>query len=84
MRRVSERVPLAECKRRALEYLKKSPGKSYQKASSVAAAIWPGAEFTSQGAGAAASRILRQMIEDGVYWDSCETDWGWNWRESAW
>jgi hypothetical protein len=81
VRRVSEAVPLAECKRRALEYMQKSPKRSYQKASSIAGAIWPGVQFTAQGAGAAASRILKRMADEGsVYWSSGEGDWGWNWR----
>jgi hypothetical protein len=62
--------------------MRKFPGRSYVKASSVARVIWPGAEFTAQGAGAAASRILRQMGPEGVYWSSGDDDWGWCLRAS--
>lgn len=77
MRRVKEAVPLAECKRRALEYLK-THRREYSKASCVAGAIWPDAEFHAQGAGAAASRILKHLERDGlVCWSSNDHDWGW-------
>lgn len=64
MRRVGERVPMEECKRRAIEY-----GRGHEgliPASSFAEAIWPDAQFiTPQGAGAAASRILKALQRDG-------------------
>lgn len=81
MRRVAERVPLAEAKRRALAYLRAN-GK-HVKASSVAAAIWPGAKFKSQGAGASASRVLVALEKDGeVRWRSDGSDWGWEARRT--
>ncbi len=69
-----------EAKRRALAYLR---GKKYVKASCVAGAIWPGVEFRAQGAGAAASRILKALEKDGlVKWSSASdsSDWGWQAR----
>lgn len=79
MRRVKEHVPLDECKRRALAYMRTLDRRELVKASSVAQAIWPDAEFiTAQGAGAAASRILSHLQNDGlVEWTSTTTDWGW-------
>lgn len=48
------------------------------KASQAAGAIWPGVQFHAQGAGAAASRILKQLERDGkVRWSSNGDDWGW-------
>jgi hypothetical protein len=68
---------MEECKRRALAYLKDSITK-YTKASWVAGAIWPGVEFHAQGAGAAASRILKVLEKEGkVKWSSDGVDWGW-------
>jgi hypothetical protein len=75
-RRVDIPVPMHICKARALAYLKAHPGR--QKASSVAGAIWPGVPFHAQGAGAAASRILKHLERDGlVKWSSDLVDWGW-------
>ena len=85
MRRVKERVSLEECKRRALSYLQEARERdpnALSKASGVAGAIWPGVEFHAQGAGAAASRILKHLERDGlVQWDAHNGDWGW--REST-
>lgn len=84
MRRVKDRVPLEECKGRALEYLCAQPRASFTKANSVAAAIWPGVAFHSQGAGAAASRILKHLEKDGlIHWGSNDHDWGWAINGSA-
>lgn len=75
MRRVKQPVPLAECERRALACLDRSVPRT---AASVAYYIWPDAEWTKpQGAGAAASRILKRMIYDGkVRWTVHEKCWG--------
>ena len=79
MRRVKNSVPLDECKRRALAFLRSHHG--MVKASAVASAIWPDAEFRSQGAGAAASRILVHLQRGGlVEWTSTNSDWGWRVR----
>lgn len=76
MRRVKNSVPLHECRIRALQYLRDYQGR-YTKASGVACKIWPGVRFTSQGAGAAASRILRNLQNDGlVKWVRDDSDWG--------
>ena len=76
MRRVEVAVPMAEAKRRVLVFMEKYPG--LRKASEFGYAIWPEANFTSQGAGAAASRILVALKKDGwVRWSSRNGDWGW-------
>lgn len=77
-----QRVTLAVAKERALGFLRheRSKGHVYIKASAVADAIWPGANFKSQGAGAAASRILVLLKKDGkVTWHRSRSkgDWGW-------
>lgn len=74
------RVPLNECKRRAVEF-----GKGQREplpASSFAAAIWPGHKMTGQGAGAAASRALKNLEKEGrAGWRSIGDGpfkrWGW-------
>lgn len=77
MRRVVETVPLAEARRRALAYLVKQGGYLYVKANCIGYAIWPGVDMTSQGAGAAASRILKGMEKDGlVKYSSSHLKWG--------
>lgn len=75
MRRVRDRVPLDECKRRALAFLSDDP----VPASAVAEAIWPGTEWrAAQGAGAAASRVLWALKKDGAArWTSARGRWGW-------
>lgn len=73
-------VPMDECKRRALKYMRDGAYKesNFMKASQAAYAIWPGAGFKAQGAGAAASRILKKLESDGlVKWSSNYDDWGW-------
>ena len=75
-----QRVPIAEAQRRALEYLQGefARGARYTKASSVAIEIWLDHQMTSQGAGAAASRILKSLERGGlVRWNSNRDDWGW-------
>lgn len=76
-----QRVPLGEAKRRVLAYLAKHlrNGEYCIGASAIAIAIWPNHQMTSQGAGAAASRILKRM--DGlVEWTSYENPTRWGWR----
>lgn len=70
---------MATCKERALkgmgELLRR---RSHVKASSIAIFIWPDTEFKAQGAGAAASRILKALEADGkVRWSSDGRQWGW-------
>lgn len=79
MRRVKEAVPMPECKERALSGMRELH-KRYRriKASQVAIFIWPDTEFKAQGAGASASRILKDLERDGeVRWSSTGQDWGW-------
>jgi len=79
MRRVTERVPIEECCRRAFAVLS---GTS-KPASSIAQAIWPEASWrAAQGAGAAASRVLKAMEKDGraawiVRGEGRSRVWGW-------
>lgn len=76
IRRVKVAVPLPEAKRRVLKFFESHPG--LRKANEFAVAIWPEAQFKSQGAGAAASRILVALQKDGlVRWASDGRDWGW-------
>lgn len=80
MKRVKESVPMEECKLRALRYLASSQHHPYVRASAIAYAIWPDVEFRAQGAGAAASRIMRRLIDDGLARWNAEHDGGWkNW-----
>jgi hypothetical protein len=75
MRRVEATLPMAECKRRALSALSRY---ALVRASTVGYAIWPEADFKPQGAGAAASRVLKKLEEDGlVRWVARSGNWGW-------
>ena len=76
MRRVKQRVPMEECRRRAFAALSPMWPKA---AAAVADAIWPDQPFrTRQGAGAAASRVLTIMAKDGcARWISNGQTWGW-------
>jgi hypothetical protein len=68
------------CKARALAYLTLVSGRrgKFTKASSVGGKIWPGVSFSAQGAGAAASRVLKALERDGlVKWTTDGRDWGW-------
>jgi len=74
---------MPEAKKRVLAFLRKSNVKIH-KASAFASIIWPDVEFTSQGGGAAASRILKALEKDGlVKWISVgsrasrDQNWGW-------
>lgn len=70
-------VDLSSARVRALSYLAAQHRSDLNKANCVALAIWPTHNMTSQGAGAAASRILRQLQKDGlVEWTSNTRDWG--------
>jgi len=69
-------VPVEECKRRALDF-----GRGQNRllpASSFAEAVWPGHRMKAQGAGAAASRILKLLAKEGkAGWSSDGSWWGW-------
>lgn len=82
-----EKVPLEECKRRALEFGRTlNPGdqRGTAAASEFAEAIWPGHKMKPQGAGAAATRILKHLEAEGrAGWIShyergeSRSRWGW-------
>lgn len=78
MRRVTNPVTVPEAKRRALAYLCSKDRLDLAGAAFVAGAIWTDNPFlTAQGAGAAASRILRLMAKDGTAeWHSDGRNWG--------
>jgi hypothetical protein len=83
MRKVGPKVPMDECKLRALKFLvSQSPGHLVN-ASQVAYAIWTeNNNMRGQGAGLIGARILRLLKTDGlVYWDHRKIgkfeDWGW-------
>jgi hypothetical protein len=69
------RVDYETAKNRALSVLQK---REPTVANAVAIEIWPHHEMTSQGAGAAASRILKRMEKEGlVRWTTTDHNWGW-------
>ena len=76
----TESVPLDEAKRRAINCLNRAKPTT---AAMVANAIWPGHEMNAQGAGGAASRILRKLRKDGKADWTCVRNpggfdsWGW-------
>ncbi len=76
VRRVKQRVPMDEAFRRAQAC---GRGRKMVKANEFALAIWPGATWIrAQGAGAAASRILKAMEKQGLaQWESDGDNWGW-------
>lgn len=80
-------VPLEECKRRAAEFGAANTSARERRvlpASEFADAIWPGHRMKPQGAGAAATRILKRLEAEGRagWWPSynrseSRTRWGW-------
>jgi len=71
-----QRVPLDEARRRALAYLGFHRFQ-LSRASDVGLAIWPHNNLRAQGLGAAASRILKRLINEKlVAWTSRRGDWG--------
>lgn len=78
MKRVQNPVRIDEAIRRAVTFLAKQPLGHLCKASQIAYIIWPGERFLAgQGAGAAASRILKRAEKLGlVCWTSSCGDWG--------
>lgn len=78
MRRVVNKVSMEDAFKRALFLLTNVHRLELCKASSVAYAIWPGENLNPQGAGGAASRVLRRAQKNGlVVWTSNDHDWGW-------
>lgn len=69
-----ERVPIDVAEIRAMGALSRSP----THASVVANHIWPGHQMKPQGAGAAASRVLKRLEKQGrVRWIYTDSGWGW-------
>lgn len=66
MRRVKVAVPLDECKLRCVSAMQQKPSGTIFRASQLAYYIWPGTNFKAQGAGAAASRILRRLQTENI------------------
>jgi hypothetical protein len=65
-------MPVAE--ERALRALSRHP----VPASSIATHIWPGHRMKAQGAGAAASRVLKRLERQGrARWTANNHCWGW-------
>lgn len=77
----NQRVDYETAKQRATKFFRRYPG--LHAPSTVATAIWPDARFKGQGAGGAASRILRRMADEGLVKWRCRStlsgiqDWGW-------
>lgn len=72
----SERVSIHDAEARAIAALA-GWGRPLP-ASSVADAIWPTHRMTPQGAGAAASRVLKRLEKAGqARWTSNRHGWGW-------
>lgn len=69
-----QRVPMPVAEARALRALTRYP----VPASSIAAHIWPGHQMRAQGAGAAASRVLKRLERQGrARWTANDHSWGW-------
>lgn len=75
MRRVEQKVSLDLARERLAAYREKN-GAGPFKAATLADVIWPGARWIkSQGAGAAATRVLKRL---GCRWDGRDrVNWGW-------
>lgn len=72
-----QHVSIEVARERALAHLRGCHLLELEKANCVALAIWPDHRMTSQGAGAAASRILKLLQRDGlVEWTARNGDWG--------
>lgn len=72
-------VTYTEARARVLRYWESRGDKwALVPASWFADAIWPGHQMAAQGAGAAASRILKRMEQAGeARWKSDRGNWGW-------
>lgn len=72
-----QRVAYPLARTRVLSYLLRHDRRDLVVANAIALAIWPDHEMTAQGAGAAASRILKRMEKEGLcVWTSDERNWG--------
>ena len=75
--RPDQRVTLETAKERALAALESTRP---QNASTIAAAIWPDHQMAAQGAGAAASRILKALeVEGKAMWSVTDNGRSWGW-----
>lgn len=73
----ADKIPLAECRKRALRHLSQNTWRRCV-ASEVGTEIWPNSKLRAQGLGGAASRILKGLEKDGlVQWSANDGDWGW-------
>lgn len=74
MRRVKTKVCDAEARKRLEEY-RLSHGVGPHRAAPLADVIWTDVKWiAAQGAGAAASRVLKRL---GCYWMERNGNWGW-------
>ena len=74
MRRVENPVSLDQARARLADY-RDHHGSGPHRAGVLAEVIWPDTRFiNAQGAGAAASRVLKRI---GCFWDSRDGNWGW-------
>jgi hypothetical protein len=73
-----QRISIDVAERRALAALPSGRQRPVP-ASEIAAAIWPTHEMKPQGAGAAASRILKRLERQGKCRWAVQGDW-WGWR----
>lgn len=72
-----QRVDLPTAKRRALQYLARQHRLELIPANAIAIEIWPTHQMTSQGSGAAASRVMKHLAKDGhAEWTSNANNWG--------
>ena len=75
MKRVTNPVPLADARARLLAFRERH-GNGLHKANTLADVVDHEQPFsTTQGAGAAASRVLKRL---GCKWRSTEHQWGWS------
>jgi hypothetical protein len=69
-----QRVQLVDARARTLACLSNVP----ISAATIAAEIWPNHPMTAQGAGGAASRVLKKLEKDGLAkWAQRDGKWGW-------
>jgi hypothetical protein len=74
MKRVQNPVSLNLAKERLLQFENAHPHQIHR-AATLAEVIWPDEKFrAAQGAGAAASRVLKRL---GCQWDGNKSNWGW-------
>lgn len=74
MRRVEKAVSLEIAKQR-LKLFRETHGYGPHRAATLAEIIWPETRFIKpQGAGAAATRVLKRL---GCNWTANESNWGW-------